>query len=62
MGLPAGSQPLESGHMGRLEASALVMKQLADVLSLTPVSPDSVCDQLCEFHGTGRAATQKGTA
>lgn len=42
MGLPSGSQPLESGHMGRLEASALAMKQLVDVLSLTPATPDIV--------------------
>lgn len=62
MGLPVGIQSLECGHMGRLEASALAMKQLPDVLSLTPRTPDSVCSQLCESHGTGRAATQNGTA
>ena len=39
--------------MGRLEASAVGMKQLADVLSLTLVTPDSICGQLCGSRGTG---------
>lgn len=31
----------------------MTMKQLADVLSLTLVTPDSICGQLCGSRGTG---------
>lgn len=46
-------QLLECDHMCRLEASDLVMKQFADVLSLSLMIPSSVCGHLSGSHRTG---------